>query len=293
MSGEDDLLERATRALRAAPPPSEEELRIERALLMRAQRARMQKQRSKSRTLRWVLPLAAVLTAGSALAATSGQIERVVQALSTWIEQPRAGAPAAKKRSSSARPRPTPQALPVPAEPPASEPAPTEPAASPTPSLPNAANQRPQAARPADALASEARRSRRARAPETSAEASANGAGEGRSLATADAGDVASAEPAVAGDRQGPDADLMRYREAHRLHFRERDYWAALRAWESYLRTYPEGTFAIEARYNRAICLVRLGRKDEARRALAPFAHGEVGAGYRKTEASELLEALE
>ena len=48
-----------------------------------------------------------------------------------------------------------------------------------------------------------------------------------------------------------------------------------------------------EARYNRAILLIRLGRYAEARAALGPFARGEVEpAGYRQTEAGRLVERL-
>ena len=56
-------------------------------------------------------------------------------------------------------------------------------------------------------------------------------------------------------------------------------------------RRFPAGTFASEARYNRALCLVRLGRLGEAREALGPFARGDYG-NYRHAEAAALLEAL-
>jgi hypothetical protein len=81
------------------------------------------------------------------------------------------------------------------------------------------------------------------------------------------------------------------YRAAHRVHFVERDWLRALAAWEQYLRAAPAGRFALEARYNRALDLVRLGRRDEARAALRPFVRGDL-AGYRQREASALLEAL-
>ena len=81
------------------------------------------------------------------------------------------------------------------------------------------------------------------------------------------------------------------YGEAHALHFDDHDPRRALDAWDRYLATYPRGRFALEARYNRALCLVRIGRSDEARAALAPFADGEPGA-YRQREASHLLEAM-
>ncbi len=67
---------------------------------------------------------------------------------------------------------------------------------------------------------------------------------------------------------------------------------SAVEAWDAYLTRYPQGRFAIEARYARAICLARLGRTDEARAALAPFADGRFGR-YREGEAAALLEALD
>lgn len=81
------------------------------------------------------------------------------------------------------------------------------------------------------------------------------------------------------------------YRKAHTAHFVEGDPSAALRGWDAYLAAYPEGRFALEARYNRAISLARLGRRDEARAALAPFARGD-NAGYRQREATDLLDAM-
>jgi hypothetical protein len=86
------------------------------------------------------------------------------------------------------------------------------------------------------------------------------------------------------------DADGDLYRLAHEAHFVSHDYARALDAWDAYLREAPRGRFATEARYNRAICLLRLGRDAEARQALEPFASGKMG--YRQSEASQLLEEL-
>jgi hypothetical protein len=92
-------------------------------------------------------------------------------------------------------------------------------------------------------------------------------------------------------EMSAPDS-LALYRAAHRLHFSERDPAAALVAWDAYLAADPAGAFALEARYNRALCLVRLGRTAEAREALLPFARG-VSGGYRKSEARALLAVLD
>ena len=83
------------------------------------------------------------------------------------------------------------------------------------------------------------------------------------------------------------------YRRAHELHFHGGDPAAALAAWDAYLAAEPDGRFAVDARYNRALMLVRLGRYGEARAALAPYARGEVSpAGYRQAEAEQLVERI-
>jgi hypothetical protein len=87
-------------------------------------------------------------------------------------------------------------------------------------------------------------------------------------------------------------ADLSLYQKAHTLHFVTKRYDEALAAWDDYLRGSPNGAFVAEARYNRAICLVKLGRKAEATVALQPFADGKVAGGYRQAEAQKLLEHL-
>ena len=93
--------------------------------------------------------------------------------------------------------------------------------------------------------------------------------------------------PAAAADAE---ADAL-YTRAHALHFQSHDHAAALTAWNSYLKAAPGGRFATLAHFNRAICLVHLGRTAEARRALQPFATGAFG-GYRRTEAQSLLDAM-
>jgi hypothetical protein len=82
------------------------------------------------------------------------------------------------------------------------------------------------------------------------------------------------------------------YRKAHALHFHGTDPAAAVAAWDAYLAAEPRGRFAIEARYNRAIDLIKLGRYAEARAALEPYAKGEVDHGYRQAEAEQLVARL-
>lgn len=83
------------------------------------------------------------------------------------------------------------------------------------------------------------------------------------------------------------------YRRAHELHFHGGEPQATLAAWDAYLAAEPHGRFSVDARYNRALLLIRLGRYAEARDALAPFARGEVEpAGYRQSEAAQIVDRL-
>ncbi len=87
----------------------------------------------------------------------------------------------------------------------------------------------------------------------------------------------------------GPsDAEADAYGRAHRAHFDESAPARALAAWDDYLRLYPRGAFEPEARFNRAICLVRLQRFAQAEHALRSFADGRLG-NYRRAEAEQLL----
>jgi hypothetical protein len=85
-------------------------------------------------------------------------------------------------------------------------------------------------------------------------------------------------------------AELALFRRAQRLQ-RAGDR-GALAAWDAYLRIAPHGTLEPEARFNRALTLVRSGRARDARVALEPFAAGTF-AGYRAREAQALIDALE
>jgi hypothetical protein len=87
------------------------------------------------------------------------------------------------------------------------------------------------------------------------------------------------------------DADHAAYLVAHRAHFNGGSSSSALSAWNEYLRVFPAGRFSLEARYNRALCLVKLGRNVEASQALDPFARGAYGT-YRQVEAKALREAI-
>jgi hypothetical protein len=85
--------------------------------------------------------------------------------------------------------------------------------------------------------------------------------------------------------------ELASYRRAHDAHFRGSDPVAALAAWDAYLARYPEGQLALEARYDRALVLIKLQRWTAAVAALAAFADAPAGS-YRQAEAARLLEAV-
>lgn len=80
------------------------------------------------------------------------------------------------------------------------------------------------------------------------------------------------------------------YRDAHEAHFRGNDHQRTLELWDRYLASASPGRMAVEARYNRALTLVRLGRYDAALEALEPFATGP--GRYRREEATRLIEAI-
>lgn len=87
------------------------------------------------------------------------------------------------------------------------------------------------------------------------------------------------------------DAGLGIYQTAHRAQFSDGDCQAAIEGYGRYLARYPSGTFEPEARYNSALCSLRLGDHGTARAALQPFASGKYGQ-YRRERALQLLEAI-
>lgn len=85
--------------------------------------------------------------------------------------------------------------------------------------------------------------------------------------------------------------DLLTYQAAHRAHFQEGNCTSAVAGYRKYLSEQPGGTFALEAKYNLGVCLIRTGQTAEAKRLLQPFADGTHG-NYRKQKSQELIEAL-
>ena len=265
-----DWLEEATAALREegaqAPGPA-----ITRARIMRSLHGNRRKRHTQ---LAVAIPLAAVFFGGVAYGAATGELPRMIDNLAEKV-----GLGSGPERLSegegegeglTGRGGPLPTAASKAAEPePESEPEP-EPD-------PEEAVEADEVEQPDEALASGA--------PPKSAPAD----GSSPSPQGAPASSTAP-EPAKPAAPTGPDSHAI-YRQAHQAHFSQRDYSAALAGWERYLKAAPRGRFAAEAAYNRAICLVRLGRTAQARQALEPFAKGSYG-GYRQSEAQQLLDAL-
>lgn len=100
-----------------------------------------------------------------------------------------------------------------------------------------------------------------------------------------------SSAPAVPAAPATDSSEADVYARAHRLHFDGADTSAALSAWDDYLSRFPDGRFAPDARYNRAIDLLKLHRVAEARAALQSFADGGFG-GYHGDDARKLLRSM-
>ena len=101
--------------------------------------------------------------------------------------------------------------------------------------------------------------------------------------------DGAPTPPSILVER--PPSPLELFRTAHQLHFSGADRTETLAAWNAYLEADPRGPLALEARFNRGVCLVQLGKTAEATRELTPFARGDYGS-YRREEARVLLGRL-
>jgi hypothetical protein len=254
-----DPLDRAARALREAHDGASPAAASTRSRILGV--TALRKRRRRVFAAVW-MPLAAVLVVSSAWAAVTGRIPRLVAILR--------GAPAATTMTT--RPARATGETPEARSPDALPPTPT--------------------ARPAETLGPAA--SAPANAPAASAVASAAAPSIARAAVSASAVATATtpSTTTASSGRARRDLEESLYSAAHQAHFVARDPAAALRAWDEYLTVYPNGRFAPEARYNRALALVRLGRADDARAALAPFADGRSG-GYRQTEARALLDALD
>jgi hypothetical protein len=278
-----DRLDRAFRALRESADGHDP--RAEETLARILRQAEPSPARGGRRALRVWLLAAAVVAVSTAAAARSGQLGRVLR-LVAWRDDVPAAAPAGDPASPVAG---TPAPLPTPPGPSPLEPLDPSPAGEPAPAVPsesaaieNAPGVVPSPAPPAD-LPSR---------PFSAA------AGRHESIATSTrTAQAAPAKTAAPAPNTTPSAsaaaaaDDQAFAHAHALHFHGADPVAALAAWDEYLRDFPSGRFAPEARYNRAIDLLKLGRNGEARDALQPFADGAFD-GYRRDEAQGILRSL-
>lgn len=248
-----DLLERAARALREETAAQAEGNQFARARVL----ASLHKARVR-RHKRFVFfgPLGLVFAAASAWGMASGRVPELVREVAAQLGFTSApteptSKPAPARRPPPSAPAPAVEAAPLPSEPDASTPQPDA-----TPEAPLPTESKPPRVRPR-------RADGRAPAPRRAAP----------SLPPPD------------------DPGHALYRAAHQAHFVDRDPARALEGWEAYLAKTRGGRFALEARYNRALCLIRLGQHERAEAALAPFASGAHG-DYRHDDATRLLDAL-
>ena len=286
---DDDLaLANAFRAVRETYDGAHEapNLTLQRALFRTRTRER------KRRVVRWVvLPAAAALVASTAWAGVTGRLAPAVSSIleSLHAERPSpapvgSGTPVTQSAAAANSAVATKDDdAPPPAESPgtpSSEP-PAAPAAPPT--------EPPTGSVPAEHVVAPSQprepSGRDSATPSTTSPSVSNTA-----HGTA-SGDVATASPAPVSSAT-PDPNAALFAEAHRLHFVDRDPVRALAAWDRYLAAAPSGRFVPEARYNRALALIRAGRELEAKRELEAFANGTYG-GYRRDEARALLDAID
>jgi len=268
----DDLLKRATGALRDETAEPELRSGLTRARLLDSA---AKKERAGGLRFRWIVPFVLTLGAGTALAHVTHQHfpevwnalvpEALEQPVSPEQEAPRARKPKVKKPAPALT---VPEPLSTPAPAPAFAPE-AAPAQQPAPAPELAKPSTPKPARPKRTPPIEITKPADAPAPVVSIKP------------------AATETPAPA---PAESAELALFRRAMRLH--DAKDGGAIAAWDDFLRVAPKSPLATEARYNRALSLVRANRSREAKAALAPFANGEYGA-YRKREAAQLLQALE
>lgn len=242
------------------------------------------KQQQSRKVTRWaLLPIAATLVASTAWAGATGRLTVAYHAMSDMLHSAETTESAPTKAAAAVpqgarAPRPAPTQEPEPAK--APEP---EPPAEPEPEAPKAVE---------SANAPITERAPAAPAVTAAPRASANPATTAQAEPPAA---HASTEPVKAAPAtsaaEPPDPNAALFAEAHRVHFVERDAARALTAWDAYLAADPNGRFVPEARYNRAIALVRLGRTSEAQNVLQSFAAGNFG-DYHRSDARQLLDAL-
>jgi hypothetical protein len=271
-------LEDATKALREqydGKPQGNEQ--FTRTRVMAELREKQRRARARGP---FVIPIIALLLGSAAWAASSGRLVAAIEKASAVVAAVREGGDSAKGRSKTGASRvgnavsrtdPGPPAEPaVASSPNGTEPEPSAASDVPVTTASSAASDVPVAPLGASATPADVRGTA-PDAPRASARAHGN--------ADAPVDDAATAR------------ELELYEAAHRAHFVEKDANSALVAWTRYLAEMKTGRFRLEARYNHALCLLRLGRTAEASAELSGFASGKYGT-YRQVEARRLLEGL-
>ena len=268
-----DLLKDATQAL-SESGHEQRGAHFTRERLMASLHESKRRHRSRFTVL---LPLAAVFVGSTAFATVTGKLEAVVVSALNIVGIQADSGEQPPPASAAGRVGPSSKAVPSKAGDPAPPP--------PVDESPAADEAEPGASADADEVAGRA-----------AAEPGVRGASvlrpvpAARDARTADRLEGATTEVSQPIPTEADDAHAV-YRRAHHAQFRDDDSARALAGYEEYLARQPGGRFAVDARYNRALCLVRLGRVAEARSVLDAFAGGAFG-GYRQRDAARLLLAL-
>jgi TolA-binding protein len=263
-------LDEATRALRDESDGASVGAPQTRARIMRSLH-----EGTHRRRVRWGfgVPLAVVFAGSTAFAGARGDLGETVQEAFSSVRALVTGAPAETPRS-AAPSRGSVAAAPPPVAP--AEPPEAAPAAPPEPAV---------ALPETEPLAPSPAQVRGVPTPPTSERRAAPTPEEEKPRLTAPA-----EAPSTNAPTESNEATRL-YRKAHEAQFVQADCESALSAYDAYLTSAPRDRLVPEARYNRALCLVRLGRTGAARSALQPFADGAYG-DFRRREARELLDAL-
>ena len=280
----DEEFERSIRALREEGNRPAPQARLTRERILADIRPKARRRRAI-----WLIPVAALLAGSTVLAATGRLPEAFHAAARALGLEGRKEEPKESTAQKSARTKPS--------SPPESPLASSESVvrAAPAPAEPEAPPPTAQAEASGTAVRSDAGTAKRA-----AKRAVAGGSAVATSSAVAAAAGPpahdepapSSAPPAAGASSEGVDdqGTLALYRRARKLQLDQKPA-EALAAWDAYLAAEPRGPLSVDARYGRALCLLRLGRKQEARAALEPFASGKYGT-YRQSEARALLDAM-
>jgi tetratricopeptide (TPR) repeat protein len=280
----EEEFERSIRALRDEGDQPAPQARLTRERILADLRPKAGKRRAI-----WLIPIAALL-AGSTVLAATGRLPEAFHAAARALglearkEEPKEGT---AQKSAPTKPSQPPESPPASSESVVTA-APATAESEPPP--PTAQTETSSTALRSDAGTAKRAAKRRAAVAGTAPSGTAALATEvppAHDESTASSPPPSASAPGEAIDDQGT---LALYRRARKLQLDQKPA-EALAAWDAYLTAEPRGPLSVDARYGRALCLVRLGRKQEARTALEPFASGKYGT-YRQSEARALLDAM-